>query len=107
MVKELTGGYKVAYHPEGPDGPVWDVDFTPPFKRIRMIPELESKLGVKFPHPNDFGKEGKFSFYGQAGRGYMRFCYHLVLVSVVCLLTVHTTGMFVQKNYIGTVMIYE
>jgi lysyl-tRNA synthetase class II len=47
----------------GPDGPVWDIDFTPPFRRIRMIPELESKLGVKFPHPNDFGKEGKFSFY--------------------------------------------
>jgi lysyl-tRNA synthetase class 2 len=46
MVKELTGGYKVAYHPEGPDGPVWDIDFTPPFRRICMIPELESKLGV-------------------------------------------------------------
>lgn len=71
MVKELTGGYKVTYHPEGPDGPVWDVDFTPPFRRIRMIPELESKLGVKFPHPNDFGKEGKFSFYVQAGRDHV------------------------------------
>lgn len=63
MVKELTGGYKVTYHPEGPDGPVWDVDFTPPFRRIRMIPELESKLGVKFPHPNDFGKEESRKFF--------------------------------------------
>ena len=63
MVKELTGGYKVAYHPEGPDGPVWDIDFTPPFRRIRMIPELESKLGVKFPHPNDFGKEESRKFF--------------------------------------------
>ena len=63
MVKELTGGYKVAYHPEGPDGPVWDIDFTPPFRRICMIPELESKLGVKFPHPNDFGKEESRKFF--------------------------------------------
>ena len=63
MVKELTGGYKVAYHPEGPDGPVWDIDFTPPFRRICMIPELESKLGVKFPHPNDFGKEESRNFF--------------------------------------------
>lgn len=63
MVKKLTGGYKVAYHPEGPEGPVWDVDFTPPFRRIRMIPELESKLGVKFPNPNDFSKEESRKFF--------------------------------------------
>lgn len=59
MVKSLTGGYKVTYHPEGQDGPAWDVDFTPPFRRIQMIPELESKLGVKFPSPTDFDKDGK------------------------------------------------
>ncbi|XP_071173822.1 lysine--tRNA ligase-like isoform X1 [Mytilus edulis] len=62
MVKTLTGGYKVPYHPEGPDGPVWEVDFTPPFRRIKMIPELESKLGVKFPNPTEFGKEESRKF---------------------------------------------
>ncbi|CAG2185505.1 unnamed protein product [Mytilus edulis] len=62
MVKTLTGGYKVPYHPEGPDGPVWEVDFTPPFRRIKMIPELESKLRVKFPNPTEFGKEESRKF---------------------------------------------
>ena len=32
IVKEVTGGYKFTYHPEGPDGRVMEVDFTPPFK---------------------------------------------------------------------------
>lgn len=51
MVKEIHGSHKVQYHPEGPDGPVWDIDFTPPFRRVSMIDELEKKLGVKFPDP--------------------------------------------------------
>ena len=59
MVKEITGGHKVQYHPEGPDGPVWDIDFTPPFKRICMIDELEKKLNVKFPDPKDLHCDGK------------------------------------------------
>jgi hypothetical protein len=47
-----------------------------------MIPELESKLGVKFPHPNDFGKEGKFSFYGRVGRGYMTYKYKNISITI-------------------------
>ncbi|CAG8542315.1 42_t:CDS:2, partial [Acaulospora colombiana] len=49
MVKYITGGYKVVYHPHGPDGPVMNIDFTPPFKRVSMIETLEEKLGTKFP----------------------------------------------------------
>ena len=49
MVKQITGGYKVIYHPEGPDGPVNEVDFTPPFKRISMCSGLEEALNVKLP----------------------------------------------------------
>ena len=49
MVKAVTGGHKVSYHPEGPDGPVWEVDFTPPFRRIDMMSGLEKELGVKLP----------------------------------------------------------
>jgi len=52
MVKYITGGYKIKYHPQGPDGPEYDIDFTPPFKRVSMIDTLEEKLGVKFP-PGD------------------------------------------------------
>ncbi|EDO45972.1 predicted protein [Nematostella vectensis] len=58
MVKNITGGYKVTYHPEAVDadnlGKSWTVDFTPPFKRLRMIPELEKVLGVRLPSPQDF-----------------------------------------------------
>lgn len=52
MVKYITGGYKVEYHPQGADGPVMDIDFTPPFKKVDMIETLEQKLGIKFP-PGD------------------------------------------------------
>ena len=49
MVKSITGGYKVEYRPDGPDGAPVTVDFTPPFKRISMIDGLEKALDVKLP----------------------------------------------------------
>ncbi|RUP48072.1 hypothetical protein BC936DRAFT_145002, partial [Jimgerdemannia flammicorona] len=52
MVKYITGGYKVTYHPQGPEGPAMDIDFTPPFRKVNMMETLEEKLGVKFP-PGD------------------------------------------------------
>ncbi len=51
MVKSIFGKYKISFHPEGPEGPEWEVDFTPPFKRVRMIPDLEAALGDKLPAP--------------------------------------------------------
>lgn len=57
MVKSIHGTYKVKYHPEGVDvenSPEFEIDFTPPFRRIRMIPALEEILKVKFPSPEDF-----------------------------------------------------
>jgi len=60
MVKYVTGGYKVPYHANGPDEPAMELDFTPPFRRINMIEELENKLNVKFPSPATFATdEGK------------------------------------------------
>ena len=53
MVKKITGGYKIQYHPEGPDGPVNEVDFSPPFKRISMCSGLEEALNVKLPSDLD------------------------------------------------------
>lgn len=49
MVKAIHGTYKIQYHPEGLDGPVVEVDFSPPFRRISMIKSLEEQLNVKFP----------------------------------------------------------
>ncbi|GAA6044416.1 hypothetical protein JCM8097_007453 [Rhodosporidiobolus ruineniae] len=52
LVKHLTGGYKIKYHPEGKEGPELELDFTTPWKRFDMIGELEKQLDVKFP-PGD------------------------------------------------------
>ena len=61
MVKELTGGYKITYHPEGPEGPALEADFTPPFRRVSMIDELEKQLDVRFPDPAELHTESKVS----------------------------------------------
>ncbi|KAG1670226.1 Lysine--tRNA ligase [Nymphon striatum] len=53
MVESITGGYKVIYHPDGLENPPITIDFTPPFKRISMISELEKMLNVTFPPPKD------------------------------------------------------
>jgi lysyl-tRNA synthetase class 2 len=54
MVKYLTGGTKVVFHPEGKgEGKKeYVLDFTTPWKRFDMIEELEKQLNVKFP-PGD------------------------------------------------------
>ncbi|XP_068117317.1 lysine--tRNA ligase-like isoform X2 [Hyperolius riggenbachi] len=57
MVKHITGGYKVTYHPEGPDGPAQEIDFTPPFRRISMVHELEKVLRRKLPATDQFDTE--------------------------------------------------
>lgn len=52
MVMKLFGKYQIQYHPQGPEGPVLDIDFTPPFRRLDMIQTLEEKLDCTFP-PGD------------------------------------------------------
>jgi lysyl-tRNA synthetase, class II len=49
MVKSIHGSYKVKYHPDGPEGKEYEIDFTPPFRRVSMISTLEKLLKVKFP----------------------------------------------------------
>jgi lysyl-tRNA synthetase class 2 len=44
LVKSINGSYKVKIHPE--EGQEVEIDFTPPFRRIRMLPDLEKELGV-------------------------------------------------------------
>jgi len=52
MVMAIFGSYQVTYHPDGPEGEAQVIDFTPPFKRLRMFPDLEKILGVKLPAPD-------------------------------------------------------
>ncbi|KAK4265493.1 hypothetical protein QN277_026541 [Acacia crassicarpa] len=50
MVKELTNGsYKIKYHANGIDKDPIEIDFTPPFRRIDMIEELEKMAGLSIP----------------------------------------------------------
>ncbi|XP_061360422.1 lysine--tRNA ligase [Gastrolobium bilobum] len=50
MVKELTkGSYKIKYHADGIDKDPIEIDFTPPFRRIDMIEELEKMAGLSIP----------------------------------------------------------
>ncbi|CCJ31146.1 unnamed protein product [Pneumocystis jirovecii] len=52
MVYKLTGGYKINYHPNGPEGEELCIDLSRPWNRIEIIPCLEEKLNVVFP-PGD------------------------------------------------------
>ncbi|RVW83129.1 Lysine--tRNA ligase, cytoplasmic [Vitis vinifera] len=49
MVKELTGGYKIKYHANGLDKDPIEIDFTPPFRRIDMIEDLEKMADLSIP----------------------------------------------------------
>jgi lysyl-tRNA synthetase class 2 len=50
LVMEIHGTYKIQYHPKAEDPSiVYELDFSPPFKRGPMIPTLEAKTGERFP----------------------------------------------------------
>ncbi|CAD7673197.1 unnamed protein product [Nyctereutes procyonoides] len=57
MVKHITGSYKVMYHPDGPEGEAYEIDFTPCFRRISMVEKLEKAFGVKLPETKLFETE--------------------------------------------------
>ncbi|XP_063943936.1 lysine--tRNA ligase-like [Daucus carota subsp. sativus] len=49
MVKELTGGYKIGYHANGFENEAIEIDFSPPFRRVDMIEDLEKMAGLDIP----------------------------------------------------------
>ncbi|GJT65558.1 lysine--tRNA ligase [Tanacetum coccineum] len=50
MVKELTGGSCIIkYHSNGYENEPIEIDFTPPFRRIDMIEELEKEADLSIP----------------------------------------------------------
>lgn len=57
LVKAVTGGYKITYHPQGPSEPGVEIDFTPPFRRVSMLPHLEQVLGTSLPAASDLHTE--------------------------------------------------
>jgi len=64
MVKEITGSYQIQYHPDANDpNKVVDIDFSPPWRRVDMISELDKKLGVTIPR--DFESESTRQFLDQ------------------------------------------
>ncbi|XP_042294348.1 lysine--tRNA ligase isoform X1 [Sceloporus undulatus] len=63
MVRHITGGYKVMYHPEGSEGQAYEIDFTPPFRKISMVDELERVLAIKLPTVDQFETEETRKFF--------------------------------------------
>ncbi|XP_043562645.1 lysine--tRNA ligase isoform X1 [Chiloscyllium plagiosum] len=63
MVKYITGSYKITYHPDGPDGQSYEIDFTPPFKRISLATDLEKIMGVEFPPTDQYETEETRKFF--------------------------------------------
>lgn len=63
MVKSVKGSYKFQYHPGGPDvDKTYEIDFTPPFRRINMFEELEKILKVKLPSPEQLASAESTKF---------------------------------------------
>ncbi|KAM5553805.1 lysine--tRNA ligase, cytoplasmic [Rosa sericea] len=65
MVKEITGGYKVKYHSNGLDKDPIEIDFTPPFRRIDMVEELNKIAGLNI-NPKDLSSEEVNSYLKEA-----------------------------------------
>ncbi|MBA0613111.1 hypothetical protein Godav_013620, partial [Gossypium davidsonii] len=55
MVKELTGGYRIKYHSNGLESDPIEIDFTPPFRRLDMVEELEKMANLNIP--KDFSSD--------------------------------------------------
>jgi lysyl-tRNA synthetase class 2 len=58
LVHSLFGGYKIKY--TNHFDKEYEIDFTPPFKRVDMLAELEKQLGTKLPDKIDSVKMQKF-----------------------------------------------
>jgi lysyl-tRNA synthetase, class II len=60
MVKKITGDFKLKYRPDPNKEDVIEIDFTPPFRRVKMIPTLEEMLKVTFPENLDTDEANQF-----------------------------------------------
>lgn len=69
LVKEINGSYKIKFKPQH-EAIDKEIDFTPPFRRIDMISELEKQTGAKFP---------KDMFTPEANKFFSDLCTHLCI----------------------------
>ena len=60
MVHSIHGSYKIKHTPES--GKTFEIDFTPPFKRLPMMKSLEEKLKVKMPKNTELHTEKSRKF---------------------------------------------
>jgi len=51
MVMSIHGTYKIEYHADGPGSEPVILDFSPPYRRVSMVEEIERLSGVKIPLP--------------------------------------------------------
>ncbi|KAK8813201.1 hypothetical protein WA158_002793 [Blastocystis sp. Blastoise] len=51
IVKEIKGSYVIEYHADGLDQPPVKIDFTPPWRRISMVAEVEKQGNFTIPKP--------------------------------------------------------
>ena len=52
VVLAVCGSYKITYHPQDdPENPnkSYEIDFTPPFRRVSMMSGLQAKMNELFP----------------------------------------------------------
>lgn len=66
LVMQINGSYVLKYHPmDDPSNPekVYDIDFTPPFRRIPMMKGLEEVLGLKMPDNTTLHTEESRAFF--------------------------------------------
>ncbi|KAF1744613.1 hypothetical protein MXB_4841, partial [Myxobolus squamalis] len=66
LVFNLFGSYKIKYHPNQTEsglGEEFEIDFTPPFRRIVLIEGLEEALGIKFPHFDDLSSDAAQTYF--------------------------------------------
>ncbi|XP_075241316.1 lysine--tRNA ligase-like [Convolutriloba macropyga] len=57
LVQALFGKSTITYKPDGEEGPAKEVDFSPPFRRVHIIKDLEKILGVTLPNATQFHTE--------------------------------------------------
>ena len=66
VVLAVAGSYKIKYHPQDDAGnpdKVYEIDFTPPFRRVSMMSGLQAKLGIPFPANKDLHTEEARIFF--------------------------------------------
>ena len=51
----------MTYHPNGPDDEGVVIDFTPPFRRVNLLEDLQKAMDVEFPCPTKFHTDGEWS----------------------------------------------